>query len=258
MPKRSVRRRPKSACVFAGPSLAGHALPPHIGRFPPATRGALAAAVRSGYRRIGFVDGAIEENERLPLRELREALDTPGVILLGAASMGAVRAAQLEAEGMHGVGRVFRLLRRGNLSDSDEVYVLHAPAGLQYRCLTIPLVNIRYTLRAMRLAGHVSRTDEQDLLAYMRNVPWFDRDRHSLSGAVYAMYGSARSIRIMQTFDLMYRDIKQADALSLVSKLSSQECTSPNEPVHCLNGSSFARPQARMSIGGGSRRTPMR
>jgi hypothetical protein len=88
----------------------------------------------------------------------------------------------------------------------------------------MPLVNVRYTLRAMRLAGYVSRTDEQNLLGYMRNVPWFDRDRHSLSGAVYATCGRSRSVRIMQTFDLMYCDIKKADALSLVAKLSSQEC----------------------------------
>ena len=134
----------RQACIFAGPSLSGHTLPPHIHRLPPATRGALRAAVRSGYTRIGFVDGALEENERLPLREICEALATPGVMLLGGASMGAVCAVQLESEGMRGVGRVFRLLRRGSLIDSDEVYVLHAPAGLHYRCLTIPLVNIRY------------------------------------------------------------------------------------------------------------------
>jgi hypothetical protein len=124
---------------------------------------------------------------------------------------------------MRGIGRIFRLFRRGSLTDSDEVYVLHAPAALHYRCLTVPLVNIRYTLRAMRLAGYVSRAEERALVSYMRNVPWFDRDRHSLSGAVYAACGSSRSVRIMQAFDLMYRDIKQEDALSLVSKLSNHD-----------------------------------
>jgi hypothetical protein len=213
-------KRSKRACVFAGPSLAGQALPPDIEVLPPATRGALTAAVRAGYTRIGFVDGAVEENERLPLRELREALAAPGVAVLGGASMGAVRAVQLESEGMRGVGRVFRLFRRGSLTDSDEVYVLHAPAALYYRCLTIPLVNIRCTLRAMRLAGRLSEMDEQAVIAYMRDVPWFDRDLHSLSAAVYEACGSSRCTRVMQGFDLMYRDIKQEDALRLVSKLS--------------------------------------
>jgi TfuA protein len=226
MPKKSLNKRIKRACVFAGPSLVGHTLPSNIERLPPATRGALNDAIRSGYTHIGFIDGAVEERERLPLRELRKALATPEVMVLGGASMGAVRAVQLESDGMRGHGRVFRLFRRGSLTDSDEVYVLHAPATLHYRCLTIPLVNIRYTVRAMRLAGHLSREEEHALIKYMRDVPWFDRDRHSLSAATFAMCGSSRSARVMQAFDLLYRDIKREDALSLVARLHS-----PNTPL---------------------------
>ena len=212
----------KSRCIFAGPSLAGKALPDDLESFPPATRGAVLAAVRSGYSRIGLVDGAVEKDERVPLPELREALAVPGVTVLGAASMGAMWAAQLESEGMRGVGRVFRLFRNGSVTDSNEVYVLHAPAALRYRCLTLPLVNIRYTLRALRLAGHVMRAEEHALTAYMRDVPWLDRDRHSVAAAVYAACGSSRCTRIMQSFDLAYRDIKYEDAMSLVSQLRSQ------------------------------------
>ena len=160
MPNRSVNKSIRNTCIFAGPSLAGHTAPPQIETFPPATRGALTAALASGYTRIGFVDGAIEESERVPLRELREALATPGVTVLGGASMGAIRAVQLASDGMRGHGRVFRLFRRGSLTDRDEVYVLHAPGTLHYRCLTIPLVNIRYTFRALRLADRLSRGEE--------------------------------------------------------------------------------------------------
>jgi hypothetical protein len=123
---------------------------------------------------------------------------------------------------MIGRGRIYRLFRRGILADSDEVFVLHAPAALRYRCLTLPLVNIRYTLRAMRRAGHLPRADEREVIGYMRDVPWFDRDRHSLSAAVYAIRGGSRCTRFMQAFDLMYRDVKQEDALSLVSCLQSR------------------------------------
>jgi hypothetical protein len=225
MSRRSLRNS-KDTCIFAGPSLSGRAVPPGIDVFPPATRGALADAVRSGYTRIGMIDGAIEDGERLPLRELRDALAIPAVTVVGGASMGAVRAVQLESEGMHGVGRVFRLFRRGRLTDSDEVYVLHAPAALHYRALTLPLVNIRYTLRAMRLARRLSGADERAIVSYLRDVPWFDRDHHALSAAVHASCGSARCARIMHAFDSMYRDVKQEDALSVVSRLS---CRARNE-----------------------------
>ncbi len=222
MPNRSAKKAAKKACIFAGPSLAGLPVPPEIDSFPPATRGALRAALASGYKRIGFIDGAIEGSDRVPLRELRAAFATPGVTVLGGASMGAVRAVQLQSAGMGGHGHVYRLLRKGSLTGCDEVYVLHAPAALQYRCLTLPLVNIRYTLRAMRLSGHLSRDQEHAVLGYMQYVPWFDRDRHSLSAAASSTCGVTARIRLMQTFELMYRDIKREDAMSLVSYLQSE------------------------------------
>jgi hypothetical protein len=188
--------------------------------FPPAARGALTAALLSGYTRIGVIDGAIEGGERLPLRELREALAMPGVTLLGGASMGAVRAAQLGFEGMRGIGRVFRLFRRRWLNDADEVYVLHAPGALRYRSLTLPLVNIRFTLRAMRLAAWLSEMEERAILSYLRDVPWFDRDRQSVSAAIHAACRSPRCVRTMHAFDSLYRDVKQEDARCVVSHLS--------------------------------------
>jgi TfuA protein len=239
-------------CVFGGPSLCGLVLPPGIDLFPPATRGAVSAALRAGYTHIGFVDGALAEDERVPLRELREALATPGVHLWGSSSMGAIRAVQLQTLGMRGVGRIFRLLRRGSLPHSDEVYVLHAPARLRYRCLTEPLVNLRYTFRAMRHARHLTRAEEHALVQYMRDVPWFDRDRQSLRAAVYALCGSARSARFMQAFDSLYRNVKAEDASALVSLLLNMTSRAVEErpqmggPVHSCRVTNEAPPRARI------------
>lgn len=210
---------PKKACIFAGPSLDARRVPPQIAIFPPATRGALRAALASGYTRIGFVDGVVEGKDRLPLREIREALATPGVAVFGGADLGAIRAVQLRSVGMRGHGRVYRLLRRGRLTSCDEVYALHAPAALRYRPLTLPLVNIRYTLRAMRLSGLLLRAQENAVLSHMQYVPWFDRDRHALAAAASATCDAAARSRFMQIFDSMYRDIKHEDAISLASLL---------------------------------------
>jgi len=161
----------------------------------------LAEVVNAGYEAIGFIDGALEQAERMPLAELRAALARPGVLLFGGASMGAVRAVQRERAGMLGVGRVFRLLRRRVLSSSDEVFLLHAPGSLRFRPLTIPLVNIRFTMRRLRRARQIAGDEEEALVAYMQDVPWLDRDRHSLAAAVYRTCGGARSGRVLQSFD---------------------------------------------------------
>lgn len=217
-----MKKACKRACVFGGPSLGGHPNPAGIEILPPATRGALAAAVNAGYTRIGLIDGAIDPASRLTLAELRQTLAIPEIEVFGAASTGAIRAVQLAPSGMRGIGRVFRLFRRGCLTDRAEVYVLHAPASLRYRCLTLPLVNIRYTLRSMRRAGHLVRVDEHAILHYLQNVPWFDRDRNALSAAAYAVCGSSRCGRMLHDFDRCYRDVKREDALSVLSMLRSK------------------------------------
>ena len=235
MRRRLLTGRAARACAFAGPSLAGYDVPSGLEIFPPATRGALTRAVRAGYSRIALIDGALEANSQVPLSEIRHILTNPDIQVFGAASMGAIRAVQLSGSGMCGIGRVFRLLRRRSLSDSDEVFVLHAPAALRYRCLTLPLINIRYTLRSLRRRGYLSRSEEHAIADYMRDVPWFDRDRRSVSAALYTVCGSTRCSRVMQAFESSYRDIKREDALAVLTLLRSRSSlkdrSAPSAPM---------------------------
>ena len=66
--------------------------------------------------------------------------------MFGAASMGALRAAELAAFGMEGVGAIFEAFREGVLEDDDEVAVIHGPAEFGYPVLSEAMVNIRRTL----------------------------------------------------------------------------------------------------------------
>ena len=69
-----------------------------------------------------------------------------GIHVYGSASIGALRAAELQSFGMIGIGRIFEAFRDGILADDDEVAVLHAPEELGYPVLTEAMVNIRATL----------------------------------------------------------------------------------------------------------------
>ena len=99
--------------VFLGPTLA-----PRDATFllaadylPPACQGDIYRAVRD--RRpvaIGLVDGVFQQAPAVWHREILWAL-TRGVHVFGAASMGALRAAELAPFGMQGVGRVFEAYR---------------------------------------------------------------------------------------------------------------------------------------------------
>ena len=95
--------------------------------------------------RIGMVDGYFHNVPAVWHKEILWAM-AEGVEVFGSASMGALRAAELHAFGMEGVGRVFEAYRDGLIEDDDEVAVRHGPAEVGYLAVSEALVNIRATL----------------------------------------------------------------------------------------------------------------
>lgn len=75
-------------------------------------------------------------------KELLYALDA-GVRVVGAASMGALRAAEMAPCGMEGVGWVYERLADGSIEGDDEVAILHGDADCGYQPLTVALVEVR-------------------------------------------------------------------------------------------------------------------
>jgi len=152
-----------NACVFAGPPL-----PPHDEArkraatwLPPAQHGDVYRAVTLLQpRALGIVDGYFESVPSVWHKEILWAI-REGVHVFGAASMGALRAAELSAFGMRGIGVIFEAYRDGVLEgapeqpfeDDDEVAVVHGPADSGYLAGSEAMVNIRCTLASAERAG---------------------------------------------------------------------------------------------------------
>ena len=121
-----------NAVVFLGPTLpraeAADLLPATY--LPPARQGDIYRAVRALRPvTVGLVDGRFLDTGAVWHREILWAL-SQGVHVFGAASMGALRAAELAPFGMRGVGQVFAAYRDGcwpgdpdAFEDDDEVAV---------------------------------------------------------------------------------------------------------------------------------------
>jgi hypothetical protein len=122
---------------------------------PPAEHGDVLRAVRRGSRVIGLVDGVFERVPAVWHKEILFAL-SEGVHVYGAASMGALRAAELGPFGMHGVGAIYRAYAEGTLEDDDEVAVAHGDAEQGFRPFSDAMVDIRATLEAARAEGIVT------------------------------------------------------------------------------------------------------
>ena len=121
---------------------------------PPAAHGDVLRAALRRPRAIGLVDGVFERVPAVWHKEILFAL-SEGVHVYGAASMGALRAAELDAFGMRGVGDVYRAYADGVLEDDDEVAVAHADAEHGFRALSDAMVDVRATLAAAVAAGVV-------------------------------------------------------------------------------------------------------
>lgn len=136
--------------VFLGPTCpltVARPLLPRATYLPPVQCGDVLQALRLRPRAIAIIDGVFCETAAVWHKEILFALER-GVELWGAASMGALRAAELQRFGMRGFGRVFSLFAGGDLTDDDEVAVLFSQRGDQYVALSDALVNVRMTLGA--------------------------------------------------------------------------------------------------------------
>ncbi len=181
--------------IFSGPTLppaeVEAALPCRCP--PPARQGDVWRAVRR-YRplAIGLIDGVFLDVPAVWHREILWAL-SQGVHVLGAASMGALRAAELLPFGMQGVGRVFEAFRDGvwpgfpePFEDDDEVAVVHAPAEVGGAPLSDAMVDLRATLLAAEAAGVIGRADCLGLAAAMKRRHFPDRSCAALAEAAPA------------------------------------------------------------------------
>jgi hypothetical protein len=163
-----------SAVVFLGPSLDRATARSIISADyrPPAARGAITQAVSEGAPVIGLIDGVFFQESSVGHREILAALKE-GVRVVGASSMGALRAAELHTLGMEGVGEVYRMYRDGILVSDDEVALAFDPES--FTALSEPLVNIRATLDRAVAEEVIDKEAGKTLLSTAKALYYPDR-----------------------------------------------------------------------------------
>lgn len=139
--------------IFTGPTLsaadAAHELDAEYQ--PPAAQGDVYRAGLKHPDVIGVIDGYFDRVPSVWHKEILWAMNQ-GIHVFGSASMGALRAAELEAFGMEGVGAIFEMYRDGTYEDDDEVAVAHGSGEFGFRAGSEAMVDIRCTLaKAVRV-----------------------------------------------------------------------------------------------------------
>ena len=210
-------KSPESLVVFLGPSLGVNTARDILDAryLPPARRGDIYRVMTSGVETIVLIDGVFHNTPSVWQRELLDAM-AEGIQVFGASSMGALRAAELHRFGMKGFGVVFGWYRDLLIDGDDEVALLHASEEFGYRGLSVPLVNIRYTLAQAVKQGQLTPLLERTLVDYVKSLPYPKRTFESILEAPVLNGVTADEITLLKHhLGEKKIDIKKQDALGL-------------------------------------------
>lgn len=191
---------------------------------PPVRRGDLPSQYNGT---VVIIDGDFHQSLSVSPKEILRLLDG-GTRVIGASSMGALRAAELWSYGMQGCGWVFEAYRSGRIIADDEVAVAYSPEELT--CLTVPLVNVRRWLECLDERGLVDPETARRLLAKARRLFYADRSQKSLLREWEKAIGSADVHRLLAASEGCIADVKAADA-EMALALAAKGFPQGKEPI---------------------------
>lgn len=223
--------------VFSGPTLSHDEILQHIDCIclPPVRQGDVLKLLSDKPQVIGIVDGYFEGAPSVWHKEILYAINQ-GVRVFGSSSMGALRAAELHAFGMVGVGQIFEWYRDGVIEDDDEVAVLHGPQDVGYIVASEPMVNIRASLNHARALDVIDDAQHGLLLHKAKSRFYKQRSWKQLFADCAELFDDGCLPESISPWLLENRiDLKRQDALSLLKKLALQGAENPvpdSAPFH--------------------------
>jgi TfuA protein len=172
----------------------------------------------SDRRVVAIIDGELTPGSILPLDEVRRSLDR-GMTIVGAASLGALRAYEMREEGMKGYGWVYEAYCANRISGTDEIAVAYQPYWNQP--LTVPLVNVRFCLDRLVRQTKISVTEAANVMGALKAIEIEDRDWQNVLRRLVEMFGRTRVQAALASGGARGSDVKRLDAYRLIRNLRS-------------------------------------
>ncbi|MFI0923363.1 TfuA-like protein [Streptomyces sp. NPDC021012] len=209
--------------LFLGPTLPAFDGPADIRVLPPIVAGDLLRLPLREGDVVGIVDGYFHQQLSVRHKEILAVMDR-GVRVLGSSSMGALRAAELDVFGMHGVGQVYEDYRVGRIDGDDEVALRHGPPESGYRAMSVPLVNMRETFAAAHRDGICDEETADRIVDALRSLPYAQRTYRLLPALADEAGVSKQKLAELEAYCVRNPvDVKRADALELITRMRQPE-----------------------------------
>lgn len=165
----------RGVIVFGGPSLPGEV---HLRTYdvrPPVHRGALDALDQTDPSIVVVLDGAFLHLPPTTHAEFLRCLERHAVV--GAASIGALRATELRQYGMIGMGTAYRAFLQGVLKDDSELALSCCP--FSFKAQSVPLIHVRRLL-ALAIDCGISKAAASEFLTTASAIPFLERNEKRL------------------------------------------------------------------------------
>jgi hypothetical protein len=159
----------KKIIVYIGPSLS----PDEANKIlkaeyrPPVARGDIMNVLKDNPDIIVIIDGVFHKEPAVSHKEILGAIKKD-ITVVGGASMGALRASELDDFGMIGVGQVYEDYRSGIVESDDDVAVVINPETLEQ--LSEALINMNYNFKAAKDEGIVNEEEFKSLIKTAKSI----------------------------------------------------------------------------------------
>lgn len=208
----------KRIIIFIGPSL----LPTEAKKIlkadyrHPVARGDVIKALKDDPDIIAIIDGVFHKEPAVSHKEIMEAMKR-GVTVIGGASMGALRASELDDFGMIGIGKVYHDYRNGIIESDDDVAVVINPETLEQ--LSEALISMNYTFKAALDQGVIDKADFETLIETAKSI-YYPKRTYS---RVYkdSKIGNDKLKPLKKFLEENIVDIKREDAIAVIQYIKN-------------------------------------
>lgn len=209
----------KNIIIFLGPSLSHKEASKILDADYklPIQRGDVSAALNENPDIIGIIDGVFHQQPAVSHREILDALKK-GVTVVGGASMGALRASELDDFGMIGVGYVYNQYKKGLIESDDDVAIVINPMTMEQ--LSDSLVSMEYNFKKALNKGLITEEDFNALIKTAKSIFYPKRTYNLVLNTVtlpFAKIAVIENFLIEEGTDIKRRDAE--DVLKYIKNL---------------------------------------
>ncbi|TNF67751.1 MAG: hypothetical protein EP298_06670 [Gammaproteobacteria bacterium] len=173
--------------------------------------GSLISAVSQGYQIAIIIDGYFNFTRAIWHKEILWAIKQ-GVTVVGCASMGALRASELDSFGMIGCGYIYNAYKN-KLTDDDSEVALHYYKTEKQTLATLPLINFRYLFERLKKQKKITPQTAYDCFKQIQAVFYKRRTWQALE--------TLFDPPLFNLIKTNYVDIKYTDAFDCLKNLSA-------------------------------------